>query len=471
MALALLIARGIRRAPWRVCFAPGACSGALACRRWRRRRSSLGTLIAGLDPPAVGGDACGSGARLSLLRGPDSVARWSRSRTSSASLAGVGPAVPRPRPAAPPRRAPGCVHRRPAGVGVVVSPAQGAGLRGGAPAHRRCCGAPAVPRALLPPGLAARRAVHRRLDRRPSRSSSLGTIWLRLLRLQARRLLARSLVALQPLGERAALPPRLGRRRDRRPGGGRACAPPAPAAPASAESHAADDLDRAERPLVATLAAAPPPTSPCSATRRSSWRRQRRAARFPDVRRRGPELGRDGRPGRTAEASTRDLAWRFRELGDRHGGWTVFYQVSAEQSPALPRSRPQPAASSARRRACRCRLSPSRAAAARGCAQRTASVDERRAAASRSSRPPRSPTLLAELAGSPTRGSTRARHARKGVLARLLRRRLSPSRASRSPSSAATGRIVAFANLWLGGGHDELSIDLMRYRAGRATRA
>ena len=29
----------------------------------------------------------------------------------------------------------------------------------------------------------------------------------------------------------------------------------------------------------------------------------------------------------------RELAWRFRELGDRHGGWTVFYEVGAENLP------------------------------------------------------------------------------------------------------------------------------------------
>ena len=27
----------------------------------------------------------------------------------------------------------------------------------------------------------------------------------------------------------------------------------------------------------------------------------------------------------------RELAWSFRELADRHGGWTVFYEVSGKQ--------------------------------------------------------------------------------------------------------------------------------------------
>jgi phosphatidylglycerol lysyltransferase len=29
----------------------------------------------------------------------------------------------------------------------------------------------------------------------------------------------------------------------------------------------------------------------------------------------------------------RDLVWRFRELSDRHGGWTVFYEVGPEHLP------------------------------------------------------------------------------------------------------------------------------------------
>jgi len=34
-----------------------------------------------------------------------------------------------------------------------------------------------------------------------------------------------------------------------------------------------------------------------------------------------------------ARAGQEELVWRFRELSDRHGGWTVFYQVTAEQLP------------------------------------------------------------------------------------------------------------------------------------------
>jgi phosphatidylglycerol lysyltransferase len=32
-------------------------------------------------------------------------------------------------------------------------------------------------------------------------------------------------------------------------------------------------------------------------------------------------------------AGQEELVWRFRELSDRHGGWTVFYHISAEQLP------------------------------------------------------------------------------------------------------------------------------------------
>jgi phosphatidylglycerol lysyltransferase len=34
-----------------------------------------------------------------------------------------------------------------------------------------------------------------------------------------------------------------------------------------------------------------------------------------------------------ARDAQEELVWRFRELSDRHGGWTVFYQVSAERLP------------------------------------------------------------------------------------------------------------------------------------------
>ena len=32
-------------------------------------------------------------------------------------------------------------------------------------------------------------------------------------------------------------------------------------------------------------------------------------------------------------AEQRELAWAFRELADRHGGWTVFYEVSGDHLP------------------------------------------------------------------------------------------------------------------------------------------
>ena len=32
-------------------------------------------------------------------------------------------------------------------------------------------------------------------------------------------------------------------------------------------------------------------------------------------------------------AGAEELVWRFREMSDRHGGWTVFYQASGERLP------------------------------------------------------------------------------------------------------------------------------------------
>ena len=56
---------------------------------------------------------------------------------------------------------------------------------------------------------------------------------------------------------------------------------------------------------------------------------------LPGVRR---QLDRARRPGR-ARGRSRELAWAFRELVDRRGGRTVFYQVDARRPPNLPRSR------------------------------------------------------------------------------------------------------------------------------------
>ena len=40
-----------------------------------------------------------------------------------------------------------------------------------------------------------------------------------------------------------------------------------------------------------------------------------------------------GRPDRRLTSDQEELAWRFRELADRHGGWTVFYEVGVERLP------------------------------------------------------------------------------------------------------------------------------------------
>ena len=56
-----------------------------------------------------------------------------------------------------------------------------------------------------------------------------------------------------------------------------------------------------------------------------------------------------------------ELAWRFRELADRHGGWTVFYEVGDRPPAAVRRSRAH--AAQARRRGAGCRSPTSRSTA------------------------------------------------------------------------------------------------------------
>ena len=39
-----------------------------------------------------------------------------------------------------------------------------------------------------------------------------------------------------------------------------------------------------------------------------------------------------------AEPGVRELAWRFRELADRHDGWCVFFEVRPERRTCMRNS-------------------------------------------------------------------------------------------------------------------------------------
>ena len=217
-----------------------------------------------------------------------------------------------------------------------------------------------------------------------------------------------------------------------------------------------EDLERAR----AAIAAVGPDARQCRADGRQAPAVQRRRECVPDVPGRGPQLGRARRPGRPGGAHE-ELVWRFRELSDRHGGWTVFYQASRERLAALrrPRARRIQArrggAGAARRllargqRARDLRQAPSPRGARRRHVRGRAR--ERRAGAAAAARSAISDAWL-----------ERQGRGREALLRRLVRPRV-PAAASTWRSCAREGEIVAFANLWAAGTKRELSVDLMRF--------
>ncbi|MBL0170274.1 MAG: DUF2156 domain-containing protein [Gemmatimonadaceae bacterium] len=64
-----------------------------------------------------------------------------------------------------------------------------------------------------------------------------------------------------------------------------------------------------------------------------------------------------------------ELAWRFRELADRHGGWTVFYEVGTSRLPLCTSILGYRCSSLARRRWCPWRISVLTATRAKDCAE------------------------------------------------------------------------------------------------------
>ena len=155
-----------------------------------------------------------------------------------------------------------------------------------------------------------------------------------------------------------------------------------------------------------------------------------------------------------------DLAWRFREMCDRHGGWTVFYQVSGRslhlyvdlglsliklgEEARVPltgfslEGRDRKKLRHAHRRAvdegARFEVVPAAAVAA----------------------------LLPELAEISSEWLRAKSTREKG----FSLGRFDPAYLQRFPLALVRqgDRIAAFANLWPGGDRDELSIDLMRHR-------
>jgi phosphatidylglycerol lysyltransferase len=155
-----------------------------------------------------------------------------------------------------------------------------------------------------------------------------------------------------------------------------------------------------------------------------------------------------------------DLVWRFREMCDRHGGWTVFYQVSGKslhlyvdlglsliklgEEARVPLSRFS--------------LEGSRRKKLRHAHRRAVEEGARFEIVPADAVPALLPELE-EVSDEWLRAkSTREKGFSLG--------RFDPDYLKRLPMALVRqgDRITAFANLWPGGGKEELSIDLMRHR-------
>jgi phosphatidylglycerol lysyltransferase len=160
-----------------------------------------------------------------------------------------------------------------------------------------------------------------------------------------------------------------------------------------------------------------------------------------------------------APAERRELAWRFRELADQHGGRTVFYEVAGDDLPVYV-----DLGLSLRKLGEEARV-PLEQFSLEGSSRKGLRQSERRAEREGCSfevlRPEAVPPLLDELeaisdawlAGK----NTREKRFSLGFFDRANLSQLPVAVVRRD------GRIVAFANVWMGAEKHEITIDLMRY--------
>jgi phosphatidylglycerol lysyltransferase len=160
-----------------------------------------------------------------------------------------------------------------------------------------------------------------------------------------------------------------------------------------------------------------------------------------------------------SERERADLAWRFLELCDQHGGWPVFYQVSDRNLPlyidlGLTLSK---LGEEARVPLADFTLAGSGRKRLRHAHRKVEEAGYRLEVV-----PPEAvPALLPELtAVSDDWLETKSTREKGFSLGRF-----DPAYLRRFPLALVRleGRIVAFANLWPGGGLEELSVDLMRH--------
>jgi phosphatidylglycerol lysyltransferase len=154
-----------------------------------------------------------------------------------------------------------------------------------------------------------------------------------------------------------------------------------------------------------------------------------------------------------------ELVWQYRELCDRHGGWTVFYKVGVEHLPlyldlglALLKIGEE-----ARVRLATFSLKGEARKGLRYACNRSEKADCTFAMIPAEG----IPTLLPELKVISDAWLAEKHTREKG----FSLGRFTPDYVQQFPAGVVrqADRIVAFANLWLGAEKDELSLDLMRY--------
>ncbi len=160
----------------------------------------------------------------------------------------------------------------------------------------------------------------------------------------------------------------------------------------------------------------------------------------------------------------RELAWRFRELSDRHVGWTVFYEVGSDNLPLY-----LDLGLSLLKLGEEARV-PLPTFSMEGSARKALRYTHRRVQSQGTSFavvPAAEVTPLLPVLAEVSDAWLAAKNTReKGFSLGFF----SPDYLQRGPIAVARrdGRIVAFANVLLGGEHEEISIDLMRYEPSTA---
>lgn len=155
----------------------------------------------------------------------------------------------------------------------------------------------------------------------------------------------------------------------------------------------------------------------------------------------------------------RELAWRFRELADAEGDWAAFYEVSADDLPLyldLGLS-PRKIGEEARVPLADFSLAGGSRKALRASHNRVVREGGRFAILTPEEVPARLDELQAVSDQWLATKRTREKRFSIGAFEREYLRRLPIAVVMRAD------RPVAFANLWLGGGQEEMSIDLMRH--------